>query len=119
MRASASRCTGAAWSARWRAEKTIQSSLIVVPADAADTYEKLRTAVLHGEPAACPGLGILRRRGLAAWIRALGREPHAEAAYCDHRPAPSATHDPSPATSDVTRLIAGIIVAIAMETVHA
>jgi hypothetical protein len=74
---------------------------------------------LRAEFTACPGLGILRRRGLAAWVRALGQEFHAEAVGHDHRLAPSASHDPSPATSDITRLIAGILVAIAMEPVHA
>jgi hypothetical protein len=74
---------------------------------------------LLAELTACPGLGILRRRGLAAWVQALGQEPHAEAVCHDHRLAPSTPHDPSPATSDITRLIAGIIVAIAMEPIHA
>jgi hypothetical protein len=74
---------------------------------------------LRAELTACPGLGILRRRGLAAWIRALEQGLHAEAAYHDHLPAPSVPHDPSPVTSDITRLVAGIIVAIAMEPVHA
>src|SRR5436305_15091452 len=34
-----------AWSGRWRAKKTTQSSLIVAPAGATDRYEKLRNAV--------------------------------------------------------------------------
>jgi hypothetical protein len=72
---------------------------------------------LRAELTACPGLGILHRRGLAAWIRAFAQEPHAEAACCDHRLAPS--RNPSPATDNITRLIAGILVAIAMEPVHA
>jgi hypothetical protein len=42
-----------------------------------------------------------------------------ETACCDHRPAPVATPDPSPAANDITRLIAGILVAIAMEPIHA
>jgi len=74
---------------------------------------------LRADFTACPGLGVLRRRGLAAWIRALGQEPHSAAACCDYRLAPSTPPDPSPATSDLTRLIAGILVAIAMEPVHA
>jgi len=52
-------------------------------------------------------------------MRALGQEPHSAAACRDHRLAPSAPPDPSPATSDLTRLIAGILVTIAMEPVHA
>ena len=101
------------------ATRVIDATGLIVAPDAGDAYEKLRTAVLRAEPAACPGLGILRRRGLAAWLRALGQEPHAEAACRDHPPAPSAAYDSSPAASDITRLIAGIIVALAMESVHA
>jgi hypothetical protein len=58
---------------------------------------------------------------LAAWIRALGeqRDAKAEVGCCDHRLAPSAQHDPSPIANDITRLIAGIIIAIAMEPLHA
>jgi len=89
------------------------------PTDAASSYEKLRAAVLRAEFTACPGLAILRRRGLAAWIRIRGQGGDAVAAYHDHRLAPSAPNDPSPATSDITRLIAGILVAIAMEPRHA
>ena len=84
-----------------------------------DRYEKLRAAVLRAELTACPGLGILRRQGVAAWIRALGQESHAEAACLNHRGTPSAPDDPSPAASDLARLIAGIIIAIAMEPIHA
>lgn len=88
-------------------------------ARAAVVYEKLRTAILSGEPAATPGLGILRRQGLAAWMRALGHEPYAAVACRDPEPAPSAKPDLSPPASDVTRLIAGILVSLAMEPMHA
>src|SRR5271166_101070 len=52
-------------------KKTNQSNLIIAPPDVTDVYEKLRAAVLSAKPTANPGLGIIRRRGLAAWIRAL------------------------------------------------
>lgn len=78
----------------------------------------LRAAVLRGELTACLGLGTLRRCGMAAWIRALGQEPSAEKACRNHRPRSPAGHEPSSA-SDITRLIADIIVAIAMEPVYA
>jgi hypothetical protein len=87
----------------------------VPPADAASGYEKLRTAVLGAKPAACPGLAILRRRGLAAWIGALGPEPRAEVS--NRRPA--TTHDPTPPANDLTRLIAGILVTLVTEPAHA
>ncbi|MEH2675362.1 hypothetical protein DXU07_40225 [Bradyrhizobium elkanii] len=79
----------------------------------------LRAAALRAEFTACPGLVILRRRGLAAWVRARGQEVDTEAACHDHRLAHSAPDNPSSPTSDITRLIAGILVAIAMEPFHA
>jgi hypothetical protein len=48
-------------------KKTTRSGLTV--ADAAHSCEKLRAAVLRTDLTACPGLGVLRRRELAAWIR--------------------------------------------------
>jgi hypothetical protein len=90
-----------------------------VPADTAATYEKVRAAVLSAEATTRPDLGILRRQGLAAWMRALGQEPHAEAACRDPQPPPSAKPDLSPPASDITRLLAGIIVSLAMESMHA
>lgn len=92
---------------------------MVAPSDTTERYETLRAAVLRGGGAACPGLGILHRRGVAEWIRALGQEPPVEVACSDYRLTPSTPHDPAPATSDITRLVAGILVAIAMEPVHA
>lgn len=98
-------------------EKT-QSSLIVALAGTADVSETLRAIVSRGECTACLGLDILRCRGLAARIRTRGQEPSTEEARRDHRPALSTKYDPSSA-SDITRLIASILVAIAMEPVRA
>jgi hypothetical protein len=91
----------------------------VVGADTVDAYERLRADVLKAEPSASSGLPIIRRRGLAAWIRQCGAEPHGAAPRSDHRPPSLTTHDLSPATSDLTRLLAGIIVALATEPIHA
>jgi hypothetical protein len=52
-------------------------------------------------------------------MRAQGQEPHADVACRDSEPPPSAKPDLSPPASDVTRLIAGIIVSLAMEPMHA
>src|SRR5271165_5817182 len=100
-------------------KKTNPSSLIAAPADTAATYEKVRAAVLSAEATTSSGLGILRRQGLAAWMRALRQEPHADAACLDPQPPPSAEPDLSPSASDVTRLIAGILISLAMEPLHA
>ncbi|WP_454652775.1 hypothetical protein [Bradyrhizobium liaoningense] len=84
-------------------------------------YEKLRGAVLSGEVTTSSGLGILRRQGLASWMRALGHEPFAAVACRAPAPAPApfAKPDLSPPASDVTRLIAGILVSLATEPMHA
>jgi len=65
-----------------------------------------------------PSLGILRRQGVAAWMHASRPDTYPEAAshHCD---STCASPDPSPPASDVTRLIAGIIVSLALEPIHA
>ena len=65
-----------------------------------------------------PGLGILHRQGLAAWMRALARpfRPDGER----HPPiAPSPTSDFPPESNELTRLIANIVVAVQTERAHA
>jgi hypothetical protein len=52
-------------------------------------------------------------------MRAQGQEPHAEVACRDPEPPLSAKPDLSHPASDVTRLIAGIIVSLAMEPMNA
>jgi hypothetical protein len=75
--------------------------------------------VLNAEPSTYSGLCIIRRRGLAAWIRECGPEPQIEAVHSDRQAASLTTRNLSPAANDLTRLLAGIIVALAMEPAHA
>jgi hypothetical protein len=75
--------------------------------------------VLNAEPSTCSGLCIIRRRGLAAWIRESGAESQVEAVGTNHHAAPTITRDLPPAASDLARLLAGIIVTLATEPVHA
>jgi hypothetical protein len=75
--------------------------------------------VLNAEPSTYSGLCIIRRRGLAAWIRECGPEPQIKAVRTDHQAASPTTRDLSPAANDLTLLLAGIIVALAMEPAHA
>jgi hypothetical protein len=87
--------------------------------DIAATYEKLRAAVLSAEPLMAPGLGILCHQGVAAWMRALWPDTHTEAASRHGESTRRVSQNPSPPASDVTRLIAGIIVSLALEPIHA
>jgi hypothetical protein len=75
--------------------------------------------VLNAAPSTCSGLGIIRRRGLAAWIRECGSESQIESVRTNHHAAPATTLDLPPAASDLARLLAGIIVALATEPAHA
>lgn len=102
-------------------KKTPQSSnLTPPPADAAIAYEELRAAVLSAQQSSCFGLGVIRRRGLAAWIRDLGSEPLAKPPGFDHRPPDHGIAQvPTPASDELTRLIAGIVITLTAETAHA
>lgn len=92
--------------------------MTVVPVGTVDTYERLRAAVLCAEPGCAPNLGTLRREGLAAWMKA--QIPVAGAGP----PIPGATRRtpipraPTPAPSELARLIAGIVLAITGEPAH-
>jgi len=87
-------------------------------ANAVDAYELLRAAVLRADPDAGPNLGILHREGLAAWSRGLieARDIGAPLPWPMRRlpPWPDAVSAPS----ELTRLIAGIVLAITAEPVH-
>lgn len=80
-------------------------------------YEALRASVLTGRSSGQGGLAILIHRGLAAWIAALrSEEPLAtpSAASVPVRAAAAAS-----APSELTRVLAGIIVALTTEDIHA
>jgi hypothetical protein len=76
-------------------------------------YEQLRAAVLSAE------LGTVRRRGLASWLRGLILQPPAEPARARLELTPAAIADPAPAASELTRIIAGIVIVLIAEPAHA
>jgi hypothetical protein len=85
--------------------------------NAVDIYEQLRAAVLDAGPQAGPNLGVLRRQGLTAWCRSL------TTADLDPPPADRPHHlsrraAAAPPPSELTRLIASIILAITAEPAH-
>ena len=86
----------------------------VAAAQMTTAYEALRAAALSGRSNGQIGLAILIHRGLAAWLRAIKQDaPPA-------MPAP-AVHSAAPATSptELTRVLAGIIVALTTGDAHA
>ena len=80
-----------------------------------DDYEKLRAAVLSAEPVYTPDLGIIRRHGLSVWLK---QSPVMLVAQQLCARTQGAIVDPAPTTSELSRLIAGIVVALAVEPVH-
>lgn len=85
-------------------------------ANAADAYETLRAAALNAEPISGPGLGTIRHHGMIRWLHGLAYQPIDEA---QRSPAARAIADPSPATRELTRLLAGIVVTLTKDTAHA
>ena len=67
----------------------------------------------------CQDLGTVRRRGLAAWLRGLVVPPTAEPARAKPEPLLNTTIDPAPAAGELTRIIAGIVIALVAEPTHA
>ena len=84
-----------------------------------DAYERLRNAVLRAEPVPGPDLGTVRRRGLASWLKGLILQPPVEPARARPEPMPNTSADPAPVASELTRIIAGIVIALVAEPAHA
>jgi len=84
-----------------------------------DAYERLRAAALGTEPVCGPDLGTVRRHGLAGWLERLTVQPLAAPTRARPEPLPAPIVGAVPAADELTRLIAGIVVALAVETAHA
>lgn len=74
--------------------------------------------MLSAEPLPGPDLSTVRRRGLAAWLKGLILQPPAEPRFRPE-PARNAIVDPVPAANELTRIIAGIVIALVAEPAHA
>jgi hypothetical protein len=90
----------------------------VVPAGTLDTYERLRAAVLCAEPGCAPNLGTLRREGLAAWMKGLVPAPAGATPVPGTARRTPISRDPAPIPSELTRLIASIVLTVAGEPAH-
>jgi hypothetical protein len=89
----------------------------IAAAELAAAYEALRAAVLSGRSSGQGGLAILIHRGLAAWIAEL--KPQEPPATPSAAPLPMRSAAAASAPSELTRVLAGIIVALTTEDVHA
>ena len=67
----------------------------------------------------CLDLGTVRRRGLAAWINGLLAAAPTEPACAGPVSTPDTLINPAPAVGELTRIIAGIVIALAAEPAHA
>ena len=75
--------------------------------------------MLSAEPVPGADLGTVRRRGLAAWLKGVIAQPTGEPARARPEPASNTMADPAPATSELTRVIADIVIALVTEPAHA
>lgn len=84
----------------------------------AAAYEALRAAVLSGRSTGQRGLAILIHRGLAAWIGEMKPE---EPVSAPPSPVPARSANPTtlmPGMSELTRVLAGIVLALTTESAH-
>jgi hypothetical protein len=86
--------------------------------NAVDIYEQLRAAVLDADPEAGPNLGVLRRQGLTAWCRSLTPARDRDPPPADRPHHRSHWPAAAPPPSELTRLIASILLAITAEPAH-
>jgi hypothetical protein len=90
-----------------------------VPASAVDTYELLRAAMLRADPDAGLNLDVLRREGLTAWSRSLIETHNVGSSPPDPvRRLPAWSGATADEVGELTRLIAGIVLAITAEPAH-
>jgi hypothetical protein len=82
-------------------------------------YEELRSAVLSAQIRDCSGLGVLRRAGLATWLRSVADSEQSPAALSHQSPPAPVFAQEVVLPNALTSLMAGLIVALAKETMHA
>jgi hypothetical protein len=80
-----------------------------------DAYERLRDAALGAQPLPCAGLATLRRQGMAAWVQAARPAHGLPQGYPARLPPTSG----GPAASELTLILASLVVTLATEPAHA
>jgi hypothetical protein len=84
----------------------------------ADDYENLRAAVLGVEPVRGPDLGVLRHRGMTSWLKSPIPEAIAQRTCASRDRSSGDNIDPPRMTTELGRLMAGIVLALAAEPAH-
>ena len=69
--------------------------------------------MLQAAPMSGAGLGVIRRQGMAAWVRTTSNAPEPPPDL------PAVPCPPLPSTSELTRLLAGLVVTLVEEPAHA
>lgn len=75
--------------------------------------------MLGAEPMPGQDLGTVRRQGLAAWLRGLIIASPVEPACAKLEPSLNTIPTLVPVVSELTRIIAGIVIALVVEPAHA
>jgi hypothetical protein len=81
-----------------------------------DDYERLRAIALGTERACYADLGIIRHHGLATWIKEPPSEPVAQCRKWET--ARGGIANTASATTELTQLVAGIVIALTAEGPH-
>ena len=84
----------------------------------AQDYEILRASVLISMPPRGSGIGTVRHQGLASWLKQPAMEPLAPTGAFLHRASSAAEVASTTSSTELTHVIADIVVALASESGH-
>ncbi len=90
----------------------------MVPTRTAQDYEILRASVLSSAPPRGSGIGTVCHQGLANWLKQPVSEPVAPTCAYPHNVSPAAGAGSTGSSTELTRVIADIVVALALEPEH-
>jgi hypothetical protein len=72
--------------------------------------------VLAAQVGGCSGLGVLRRAGLATWMREVANSGQSQVARCDNASSDPVNTPPAAVHNALAGLMAGLVIAHAKET---
>lgn len=90
----------------------------MAPTRTAQDYEMLRASALGSAPPRGSGTGTVCHQGLASWLNEPATKPIAPTCAYPYRVSPAAAVGPTTSRTELTRVIADIVVALALEPGH-